>query len=63
MPWKWLNNILMQVFWWFGIGTAVLGILVETSTQTVSIGTSSFYLMLSGVSFLAGIFKFLEEKR
>ncbi len=48
------NKVLAQVFFWFGVTMGIFGIATEISQQTIYM-TTSFYLSLSVIGFLASI--------
>lgn len=51
---KFNNSLLSQVYYWFGLVMAVFGFFTEVSGQQLYL-SSSFYLEMSIVSFLAAI--------
>jgi len=57
---KLTNKVLGESFWWFGIICAIFGVVTEISGQQVYL-SSYFYLELSIVGFLAGIFVALRR--
>jgi len=59
---KFTDALLGKIFWWFGIVVALFGVVTEISGQQVYL-SSYFYLTLSMVSFLAGIYVVCEGKK